>query len=244
MMLSIEGGRPLTKIFLKVQKPILENFPDRLIIKIKNGWSLMQVLKEEIRIEIENAAKKLFLENGFEKASMQRIAKKSGISKSNLYNYFKGKEEIFYHLTSDAYDKMRSIVNSILNHESYEGSDIKDFDIKKYIAFVSDEIQRLIMEFREEILLVMDCSAGTKYENTKEDLIAMLSKHLKEELIAYNNFVLDEDDFISHFIATSVVEGLLEIIRHKKRDAWIEKNIRRLMEYFVMGYVNLLDYKQ
>ena len=55
----------------------------------------MQVLKGEIRDRIEEAARLLFLKNTYEGVSMREIAKHSGESKNNLYNYFSSKEEIF-----------------------------------------------------------------------------------------------------------------------------------------------------
>ena len=53
---------------------------------------------EEIRkksIEkIKDAAMELFAEDGFSSATMTSIAKKAGVSKGLIYNYFKNKEEI------------------------------------------------------------------------------------------------------------------------------------------------------
>lgn len=44
---------------------------------------------------ILDAAEKLFEEKGFEKVTLEEIAKKAEYTKPTLYNYFKSKEEIF-----------------------------------------------------------------------------------------------------------------------------------------------------
>lgn len=51
--------------------------------------------KIERKIEIIEAAKKLFAKNGYSPTSMDDIAKDVGITKASLYYFFKGKEEIF-----------------------------------------------------------------------------------------------------------------------------------------------------
>ncbi|MDE7172632.1 MAG: TetR/AcrR family transcriptional regulator, partial [Oscillospiraceae bacterium] len=71
----------------------------------------MQVLKEEIRNDILFSAKMLFGEYGYSSTSMDKIAKKAGVSKSNLYNYFEKKEDIFEALTKDTVYRLMVIKN-------------------------------------------------------------------------------------------------------------------------------------
>jgi AcrR family transcriptional regulator len=54
--------------------------------------------KEERRTAIMEAAADLFLGLDFAKVSLNGIARKAGLAKSNLYRYFESKEEIFLHL--------------------------------------------------------------------------------------------------------------------------------------------------
>ena len=56
---------------------------------------LMQYPKDDIQKEIMKAAEKVFLENGFPKASMREIAQEAQVGLSNIYNYFKSKDDIF-----------------------------------------------------------------------------------------------------------------------------------------------------
>ena len=49
----------------------------------------MQIKKDEIKNEILKVARAEFHKNGFANASMRKIARKAGISVSNIYNYFK-----------------------------------------------------------------------------------------------------------------------------------------------------------
>lgn len=73
----------------------------RVILILNKEWTvvIMQVLKDEIQEKILQSSLELFLQHGFEKTSIEKIAKQAYISKSNLYNYFKSKDEIFEKLT-------------------------------------------------------------------------------------------------------------------------------------------------
>jgi AcrR family transcriptional regulator len=55
---------------------------------------LRQEVIEEKKLAIEDAAKELFISQGFHATSMRDIAKNAQVSLGNLYNYYRTKEEI------------------------------------------------------------------------------------------------------------------------------------------------------
>ncbi|MGB9095568.1 TetR/AcrR family transcriptional regulator [Erwinia sp.] len=55
----------------------------------------MRTLTEEKRQAIIVSASQLFQDVGYERASMNEVAKRAGGSKATLYNYFASKEELF-----------------------------------------------------------------------------------------------------------------------------------------------------
>jgi len=52
----------------------------------------------EKRERVLTAATDLFAERGFHRTEMDEIARRAGISKGSLYNYFKSKDELFLHI--------------------------------------------------------------------------------------------------------------------------------------------------
>ena len=52
--------------------------------------------KEEFRREILNAARDLFIEVGYEKFSMRRLAEKIDYSPTTIYHYFKNKDDLLF----------------------------------------------------------------------------------------------------------------------------------------------------
>ncbi|WP_210617485.1 TetR/AcrR family transcriptional regulator [Mammaliicoccus lentus] len=58
-------------------------------------------MKEDIRKQILEIADKLFQENGYDKTSMDKIAKESGVSRRTLFRYFESKSEILFLSNND-----------------------------------------------------------------------------------------------------------------------------------------------
>ena len=61
-------------------------------------------IRNERRTEILNAALHVFAEKGYNSASVTGIAKRAGISKGLLYNYFESKEEVLRTVARDLFE--------------------------------------------------------------------------------------------------------------------------------------------
>ncbi len=75
---------------------------------------------EERRKEIVSAARTLFLEQEYEKTSMQDVMQKVGIAKGTIYHYFKSKDELLDAVVSDIVGEYIARVKSSL--EKLEGT--------------------------------------------------------------------------------------------------------------------------
>ncbi len=48
-----------------------------------------------VRLKILDAARELFLQNGYASTSVERISDQAGVSKATVYSHFEGKEDLF-----------------------------------------------------------------------------------------------------------------------------------------------------
>ena len=62
--------------------------------------------KEDMRRLILNAARKLFLEQGYEKTSIRNIADAIEYSPATIYLYYKDKNELLFALHEEAFLKL------------------------------------------------------------------------------------------------------------------------------------------
>ncbi len=83
---------------------------------------LMQYPKDDIQKEIMKAAEKVFLENGFPKAPCVKLRKKPKVGLSNIYNYFKNKDDIFCTVVRpviSAFDRMLHAIMAVMEQISW-----------------------------------------------------------------------------------------------------------------------------
>ena len=70
--------------------------------------------KEEIRKMILNASMKLFIDEGFEKVSIRKIANIIEYSPTTIYLYFKDKNEILFQLCEEGFIKLEALNKNLL----------------------------------------------------------------------------------------------------------------------------------
>ncbi|MDH4318336.1 MAG: TetR/AcrR family transcriptional regulator [Desulfobulbaceae bacterium] len=71
-------------------------------------------LPAEKRERILAAAVEEFAANGYQKASLNSVVKRSGISKGSLYQYFENKEGLFFHIFECFKDLVKASANAAL----------------------------------------------------------------------------------------------------------------------------------
>lgn len=77
---------------------------------------------EEKRLQITDAAGMLFIEHGFEKVSMEEIAKSAGVSKQTVYSHFGNKQQLFTAAIDnkcDEYDLVPNQANANMGCREY-----------------------------------------------------------------------------------------------------------------------------
>jgi TetR/AcrR family transcriptional repressor of mexJK operon len=82
----------------------------------------VRIKSEEKRKQIIDAAGSLFINSGFEKVSMEEIAKSAGVSKQTVYSHFGNKQQLFTAAIDgkcDEYDLAPGKINRSMHCEEY-----------------------------------------------------------------------------------------------------------------------------
>jgi len=130
----------------------------------------MQIQKTDIRQRLLEVAKEEFLANGFKNASMRKIAQKSEVGLSNIYNYFKNKDELYRAVLKPLLLRVQELADE---HNEERNLSIEVFTSK---AFFDENLQvmvNLIENFKAELRLLLFHSYGSSLENFREDYINM-----------------------------------------------------------------------
>ena len=67
------------------------------------------------RATILQSAKEIFLECGYQEASMRKIAARAGITPGAIYKHFSGKEEMFGEIFAESGNKLMALSESMLD---------------------------------------------------------------------------------------------------------------------------------
>lgn len=98
--------------------------------------------------QIKDTVARLFAEKGYHGTSMRDVGNEIGMSKSSMYNYFKSKEDILFHLMNDAMDEALETLQAICraDHSPDEKLNaVLDF-YARYYAGDQDRLTLLVNE--------------------------------------------------------------------------------------------------
>ena len=190
---------------------------------------LMQYPKDDIQKEILKAAEKVFLENGFPKASMREIAQEAQVGLSNIYNYFKNKDDIFCTVVRpviSAFDRM------LHEHHGRYGADIMEMYSSEYLRCVIEEYMTLIQKHRKLLVLLFFHAQGSSLENFKEYFRDMKEKHPQMNI--------NVTDFSIHLHTAWMFTMFEELIMHRVGIENLEQIVTEYITFEVTGWRELM----
>ena len=188
--------------------------------------------KTETNTRIIRFMREEFLTYGYEKASLNRISAKAGITTAALYKHFKGKEDMFRYLVQDTLDDFRKLSS---NGQSEMG-------IEAYDPFACDWAM-IWMDFiyahYEGMKLLICCAEGSSYASFEEDLIEMEARGNKayaEEMQKAGKAAKPITDVQWHILSTAYVHLIFEAVRHDMTKAEAEEHARFVSELLYPGW--------
>lgn len=182
---------------------------------------MAQILKEEIRVNILDAALEVFYEKDFLNASIREIAKKAHITPGLIYTYYENKEKLFEAVVNPVLIDWKNTVLSVSND-------------RKADSIHENEIEFIVnlFEYRRQFIILLDKSEGTPFETEKSKIIGLIEKHLS---IVWQQNGRKFDSTFVHIMSSSFIEGILEIMRHYKNNSWAKEILKELAHVF-FGY--------
>jgi len=184
----------------------------------------MQTLKEDIRKNIINTSVRLFYKHGFDKTSTRQIAMELKMSVSNLYKYFKNKEDIFEEIVKNYHDNYLSGFMAFTSHDNDDNFD------NESVHLLTTKIFESIKKDHVKFVILMDKGKGTKYASFKDEIMTSLEKHIRSGIKGSN-----KDEYIIKIFVRNFFYGIIEIAKQYENDDWALKNIHLLIQYHMNG---------
>ena len=136
-------------------------------------------IEELVREFILDRSEELFIAKGYRRTSMDMIARECGLSKPTLYNYFRGKHEIFTRLYQRLYRVLCGKIRAVLAQNRNKGQVVQDI-LDQFFLWRNTKKDFLQMYFREQHLVIhvdIDKHMGWHIRSKKE-MVDLLSRAL------------------------------------------------------------------
>ena len=165
--------------------------------------------------KVKKAIKEEFLEKGFEDASVRSIGARAGMTSAGLYRHYEDKEAMFNAMVEPL---IESIQDWTERHTSRKYNLLEDGvpDNELFGEMFIDMVREVILPRKDEFILLISRSGGTRYENFIHDYVEENQKqfleairYLKEK--GYQTVELGEDCYLG-------AKGALVNIEVQKND--------------------------
>ncbi|MGC3979542.1 MAG: TetR/AcrR family transcriptional regulator [Paludibacteraceae bacterium] len=204
----------------------------------------MQIQKEEIRLKIIDIARDEFIINGFQDASLRVIAARAGITLSNIYNYFKNKDDLFTEIIKPT---LEVIEQQMLDHNSEQNMTIDYFRSEQMQQTELLKMVALIESHRTYLQLLLFKSTGSSHANFREDMIRSSTLTGQEYLLVmkekYPEISIDISPFFIHFMGSMWVNIMSEVVSHSLSHEQITKFISEYIAFGTAGWERIMKIK-
>lgn len=201
----------------------------------------MQYPKDDIQKDVLKAAAKVFLAKGFPKTSMREIAEEAQVGLSNIYNYFKSKDEIFrkvVHPVISAFDRM------LHEHHGPQGADILEMYSPQYLRRVIEEYLTLIRVHRPLLVLLLFQAQGSGLERFREEFTerstVLVKEYFRQMKEKHPQMNVNVTDFSIHLHTAWMFTMFEELLMHRVDEEDLEKIVTEYITFEVTGWRELM----
>ncbi|QIH34221.1 MULTISPECIES: TetR/AcrR family transcriptional regulator [Sphingobacterium] len=190
--------------------------------------------KQEMHQRILNAARKIFLEKGYEKTSMRNIANEINYSPGSLYFHFKDKTEIFQELQKEGFTLLLNqlkVLNSVADpFERLKASG------RVFIQFAQENKDYYNLMFMVEE--TVKNPTETRFTIAQEAINHMCS--MIRDCQQQGKFIEMDTDYFT-FMVLSAMHGICALFCKDRTTSFINKTNEELMENGYACFVALLE---
>lgn len=191
---------------------------------------------------IIEAAFREFMEYGFEKASMRRIAGAVGITAAALYKHFRNKEEMFAALVEPTVQEFRQVYEE-MNKSAFEQLPLIGInEIWKDYGGDARILMQFIYSHFNEFKLIVCRSQGTRYDSFIHDVAIMEEKTTQMFIDRCRELGTDIKPVSEkelHLLVTANVSAVFEAVIHDFSEAEAMHYADTLDVFFSAGWKRL-----
>ncbi len=203
----------------------------------------MSVKADNTRENILNTAKKHFLRDGLDGASLRNIVKDAGLTTGAFYKYFPTKESLFDALTDPYVEHIYQIYDDVLaDFELLSPQEQTDH----MAASSEDGIERIVdyvYDNYDSFRLLLKCGDSGKYADFIHNMVEreiQSTLNYMQTLQGAGIEIPIVEKALLHMISTGFFSAVFQIVEHDIDKDTAKANIAQLKEFQTGGWERLL----
>ncbi|KFZ27466.1 MAG: HTH-type transcriptional repressor Bm3R1 [Candidatus Izimaplasma bacterium HR2] len=182
------------------------------------------------KTKIYNAAKKLFVAQGFKKTKVPQITKRAGVAVGTFYNYYDSKDWLFMQIYLDENNQLKEEIKNDLNMDQTPIDIIKELMKKNYEGMINNPILR--EWYNPDVYRKVEKMFRENYEKGipahKESTLVIIKQWQKEGKIRRD---IDSD------MVYGIIYSIMNIDMHKEEIGveYFPKIMDYLFEFIMSG---------
>lgn len=186
----------------------------------------------ERKIQLLKAASKRFSKLGYNKTTLEEVARDIRIGKATIYHYFKSKDELFYEVIQWESNELLEKIKSIFNNESVEIFErfFRYFQYKENILSENKMIVNLLLKKISSDLIDKETDLVNKLiENEVEILRLVISFINREQIDKFDENIPREIVILSWMLAF-----INNKFSHQNRKLFNDERLKSFIKIFII----------
>lgn len=193
-------------------------------------------------IKIMAAAKAEFMEVGFDRASMRRIADRCGMTAAGIYRHCRDKEDLFDQIVSPAVERINEWIDA---HVARYIDAVNQDERMQWGDSEIDMMREVVYPNMEEYHLLLAKSQGSKHENFLHDL----TQRHQNQLLSYMSMlkaqgytVWDIEPEELHLLLSAYITAMFEPVVHNYTMEDALRYLNTVEAFFLPGWKQLMGF--
>lgn len=201
---------------------------------------------DRTRENILKTAKKHFLKDGLDAASLRSIVKDAGVTTGAFYKYFPTKDSLFDALVDPYVEHVYQIYDAILEDFVELSAEEQTDNMTKSSNDGIHKIIDYVYDHYDHFRLLMKCGDSGKYADFIHNMVKREVNSTLDYMAVLKSSgieIPDMDESLLHMIATGFFSGVFQIIEHDIDKDVAKRNISQLKEFQTGGWERVLKIK-
>lgn len=203
----------------------------------------MSIKADTTRENILNTAKKHFLRDGLDGASLRNIVKDAGLTTGAFYKYYPTKESLFDALIDPYLEHIYKIYDNVL-------ADFEELSPEaqtNHMAESSDDGMNQMIDYiydnYDNFRLLLKCGDSGKHAAFVHNMVDREIQSMLDYMETMRNAGIEipiVEDSLMHMVSTGYFSAVFQIMEHDMEKETAKKNIEQLKEFLRGGWERLL----